>query len=259
MASALLRRGMIVGLIAGLLVFGVARVFGEPMVDRAIAFETAEAQARAAAERAAGHPVAAPEEELVSRANQAGPGLFTGTVVYGAAFGGLFALVFAAVHGRVGAANARTVTLLLAVGGFLAAFVVPDLKYPSNPPSVGLPETIGLRTGLYVAMLACSVGGLVGAVGIRQRLLRRHGAWNAGLLGAAFYVCFTAVVMLILPAVQEVPAGFDAVVLWRFRMASALMQLVLWATLGLGFGALAERVIEGRRGWRGGTAALRPR
>ncbi len=39
MMRVLLIRGMLVGVLAGLLSFGVARVLGEPPVDRAIAYE----------------------------------------------------------------------------------------------------------------------------------------------------------------------------------------------------------------------------
>ncbi len=256
MTRSLLIRGMMAGLIAGLLVFAAGRVFGEPQVDRALAFEAAMDEARAKAEVAAGHAAALPEPELVSRANQAGLGLFTGTVIYGAAFGGLFALVFAFAYGRVGPPDARLVSLLLAAGAFLAVFLVPDLKYPSNPPAVGLPETIGIRTELYFAMMACSIWALVAAVMIRQRLLPGLGVWSASLVAAGFYAGVMAVAMLLLPAVQEVPDGFDAVLLWRFRVASIAMQVVLWATLGLVFGALAKRVIVGRRGMQG-SARLR--
>jgi predicted cobalt transporter CbtA len=46
---------------------------------------------------------------------------------------------------------------------------------------------------------------------------------------------------LVLPGVNEVPRDFPAAVLWRFRLASLGTQAVLWATLGLVFGALTER------------------
>ncbi len=255
MATALLIRGLIAGLIAGLLVFAIGRFVGEPQVDRAIAFETAMDEAKAKAAVAAGHPAEELDVELVSRPHQAGWGLFTGTMVYSTAFGGLFALVFGFIYGRVGVADARLIALLLASGGFVAAFVVPDLKYPSNPPSVGEPDTIGIRTAMYFLMMACSIGGLVGAVAIRQNLAKRHGLWNATLIGAAFYVVFAAVVMVILPVVQEVPPGFDAVVLWRFRLATIAMQFVMWTTLGLLFGVLAEQALYGRTS---AATAIRP-
>ena len=245
MTRSLLIRGMIAGLVAGLLLFAVGRVLGEPQVERALVFETAMDEAHARAEAAAGHAPALPEPELVSRPNQAGLGLLTGTVVYGAAFGGLFALCFAFTHNRAGVADPRGHALLLAAAGFLAVFLVPDLKYPSNPPSVGQPDTIGARTALYFATMACSIAAMAAAVAIRQRLLEVRGTWTAALLAASFYAAAMATVMLILPAVQEVPDGFDAVVLWRFRLATIAMQFVMWCTLGLLFGAFAERVISG--------------
>jgi predicted cobalt transporter CbtA len=38
-----------------------------------------------------------------------------------------------------------------------------------------------------------------------------------------------------------VPEQFPAVVLWNFRIASIGAQLIMWATLGLLFGALSQR------------------
>ena len=48
MVGNLLLRGMLVGIFAGILAFGFAKIYGEPQVDRAIAFEeqTARPQAR---------------------------------------------------------------------------------------------------------------------------------------------------------------------------------------------------------------------
>lgn len=244
MTRSLLIRGMIAGLVAGLLLFAVGRTLGEPQVDRAIAYETAADEARAQADAAAGHAPALPEPELVSRSNQAGLGLLTGTVVYGTAFGGLFALVFAFARGRAGPSDPRGLALMLAAAGFLAVFLVPDLKYPSNPPSVGEPDTIGLRTALYFTMMACSVAAFAAAAALHHRLRPARGAWSAGLLAAAFCAACITTAMLVLPAVQEVPDGFDAVLLWRFRMATIAMQFTMWATLGLLFGALAERLLS---------------
>jgi hypothetical protein len=40
MAGTLLLRGMLIGIVAGLLCFSFLKIVGEPEVDRAIAFET---------------------------------------------------------------------------------------------------------------------------------------------------------------------------------------------------------------------------
>jgi predicted cobalt transporter CbtA len=249
MAAALLWRGMLAGVIAGLLCFSFLKVAGEPQVDRAIAFETqldkAKAHAEAQALIAKGLPAAKeePEPELVSRRVQAGIGLFTGVMVYNVAFGGLFALAFGLAYGRIGDFDPRTTAAVLAVFGVIAVYIVPNLKYPANPPSVGDPATIGARTALYFSMIAISLAAMIAAGMLRLRLLARHGPWNAFLLAAAAYLIVVVVGGLSLPRVNEVPAEFPAVVLWRFRIASLGAQLIMWTTIGLLFGALAERVL----------------
>lgn len=256
MVGTLLIRGMLAGLVAGLLVFSFSKVFGEPQVDRAIAFETAMEAAKAKQLAATGMPAMPPEPELVSRNVQASYGLFTGVVVYCAAFGGLFALVFAFVNGRMGNLSPRSVSALLAAGGLFAVYIVPTLKYPANPPSVGEPETIGYRTALFFLMMLISIAAMTGAVILRQRLAARHGPWFAALLAAACYIAVIAVVQLLLPVVDEVPDGFPAVVLWQFRMASLGMQFIMWTTVGLLFGWLTERALAGETGF---TSPRRPR
>jgi len=252
MVRTLLIRGMFVGLLAGFLVFGVGRIFGEPQVDRAIGFENALGEARARVAAAKGIHVDA-EPELVSRAVQAGLGLFTGVVVYCAAIGGLFALVFAAADRRVIDLGPRAVSALLAASGFIAVYVVPGLKYPANPPAVGLPDTLGLRTALYFIMLACSVAAMVGAAVLRQRLVSRQGGWNAALVAGGCYIIAMIVVAVVLPGVNEIPNGFPAEVLWQFRVASCGMQLIMWGTIGLAFGALTERAVTSERGFPAGA------
>jgi predicted cobalt transporter CbtA len=252
MVRTLLIRGMLVGIVSGLLAFGFGKVFGEPQVDRAVAFETAMDAAKAVADAAKGIPAAPPEPELVSRSVQAGIGLFTGVMVYGTALGGLFALVFAFAYGRVGELSPRAVSALLATAGFLAVYIVPNLKYPANPPSVGEAETIGMRTGLYFLMMMISIAAMVLAIMAQRRLTSRYDAWTATLIAAAGFVIAVAIAQSVLPAVDEVPEGFPAVLLWKFRMASLGMQIVLWTSLGLVFGWLTERAFAGSHRFPGG-------
>jgi hypothetical protein len=242
-------RGMLCGIVTGLLCFGFLKIVGEPQVERAIAFEAQldEAKARAEAQALIAKGLPAPKEEpepeLVSRQVQAGIGLFTGVMVYNVAFGGLFALAFGLAYGRMGDFDPRATAALLAVSGVVAVYIVPNLKYPANPPSVGDPATIGMRTALYFSMIAISLAAMIAAGMLRLRLLVHHGAWNAFLIAAGAYLIVVVVVGLALPPVNEVPAEFPAVVLWRFRIASAGAQLIMWPTIGLLFGAVAERAL----------------
>ncbi len=256
MVRTLLIRGMLVGVVAGLLTFVVAKLVGEPLVDRAIAFEEQMDLAKEAhvhgAQAADAHTTMAAQhdhgdEALVSRGVQSTIGLATGVIVYGAAVGGLFALVFAAVYGRIGAFGPRATAALLAGAAFLVIFLVPAIKYPPNPPAVGMAETIGLRTGLFFVMILCSLAAFAGALALGRRLVARLGTWNAVLLGGAFFIVVIAAIQLLLPAINEVPDGFPAAVLWRFRTTSIGMQVIMWTVIGLLFGALAERQLGRQR------------
>jgi len=256
MAGALLLRGMLIGIVSGLLCFSFLKIVGEPQVDRAIAFETqldeAKAHGQAQARVAKGLPAAKSESEpeLVSRQVQAGIGLFTGVMIYNLAFGGLFALAFALAYGRMGNCGPRTTAAVLAAVGLVAVYIVPNLKYPANPPSIGDPATIGMRTALYFSMIAISLAAMIAAGMLRLRLISRYGAWNAFLVAAAAYLIAVVAAYLALPAINEVPGQFPAVVLWQFRIASMGAQLIMWATIGLVFGAVIERTAMNRREWR---------
>jgi hypothetical protein len=222
---------MLAGVIAGILVFVFAYTFGEPLVDQAIAFE--EAAAQAAGETA--------EPELVSRATQAGLGLFTGVMTYAIAVGGLFALAFAFVHGRFSRLGARGTAAVIALAAFVAIVLVPAIKYPANPPAVGNPDTIGVRTEVFFLMIVVSVASLIAAVALARNLSARVGIWNAAIFAGAAYLVFIGLVQYLLPPINEVPENYSAMVLWRFRTASLGMHAILWAALGIVFGVLAEK------------------
>jgi Probable cobalt transporter subunit (CbtA) len=240
-------RGFFVGILAGLLAFGWARVFGEPPVNAAIGFEAAQDEAKAAAAVAAGAQALPEEEEIFSRTVQGGVGLLTGLVVVGAGLGSLFAVLFAFASGRLGNLGPGPTSALLAFLGLMSVYVVPALKYPANPPSVGEPDTIKLRTGLYFLMIAISLAATLGAAMLRRRLVPRYGAWNGSLLSVAAYLVVLGAVFLALPNINEVPASFPAATLWDFRLASLGIQTVLWGSLGIMFGYAGGAVLKDSR------------
>ncbi|MET9953674.1 CbtA family protein [Streptomyces sp. NPDC006339] len=228
---ALLVRGMLAGLCAGLVAFVFAYLVGEGPVEAAIAFE----------EAGAAHEMGG--EELVSRTVQSTAGLATGVLVFGVAVGGIAALAFCFALGRIGRFGARATSGLVALGAFLTLYLVPILKYPANPPAVGDPDTLDQRTALYFLMIALTVLLGIAAVLLGRHLGPRWGNWNASIAATAGFVAATAVAMVFLPAGDNVPKGFPATDLWEFRMASLGIQALLWATFGLLFGYLAERVV----------------
>jgi predicted cobalt transporter CbtA len=222
---------MLAGLIAGLLVFAFARWTGEPQIERAIAFETNLDRAKDVA----------PEPEIVSRRIQKSLGLLAGTIIYGTAVGGLFGLVFAFAYGRIGITEPRALSAVLAALGFIAVVLVPNLKYPANPPAVGNPDTIGVRTAAFFLLITLSVAATVLSIQIARSMAVRFGVWNSSLLGAGVFVVVMSIVLHLLPEIDEVPAGFPVTLMWRFRVASLEIQAVLWSAIGLLFGWFTER------------------
>ena len=191
-------------------------------------------------------------------------------ILFGAAMGTLFAVVYAVCLGRVGLLRPRTLSVLLAGGGLLAIYLVPFIKYPANPPSIGHADTIKERSGFYLLMVLASIVFLVLAVLLGKRLQSRFGNWNASLIAGGAFIVAIGIVMALLPQLGTLPAnvatygshatetplpltdakgtivfpGFPADDLYSFRLYSVSAQLILWSAIGLIFAPLAERLLR---------------
>nr|WP_145487355.1 MULTISPECIES: CbtA family protein [Streptomyces] len=270
MEKRLILRGVIAGAVAGLLAFVFARIFAEPQIAKAIDYESGRDAAQAVLDKAAGITAEAEGPDIFSRTIQANVGIGVGMVLFGVAMGALFAVAYAVCLGRVGKLRPRNLAMLVALGGFVGMYLVPFVKYPANPPAIGHPETIKDRGNLYLAMVVCSVVLLVAAVWLGKRLQPRFGNWNATLLAVGAYAVAIGIVMALLPSLGELSAnvreyghhatetplpltnskgtivypGFPADVLASFRFYSVAAQALLWATLGLVFAPMAERLLD---------------
>lgn len=269
MVAKLLGRGVLAGAVAGLLAYVFARIFAEPYIQRAIGYENGRDAAQAALDRAAGLPVESVDADLFSRSVQANIGLGVGMIAFGAAMGALFAVAYTICLGRVGRVRSRPLALLVAAGGFLGFYLVPFIKYPANPPSVGHAETIKARSGYYLIMVVASIVLLALCVWLGRWLTARFSAWTSSLLAGAIFVVAIGVVMAVLPQLGHLPVnrrdyglhstetpqplrdshgtivypGFPADVLFNFRLYSVGAQLLLWGTLGVVFAPLADRLL----------------
>ncbi|GGE71745.1 CbtA family protein [Sphingomonas prati] len=227
MTRHLLWRGMLAGLIGAFVAATFALLFAEPRIDAAIALEAAHAMPGMA------------EPELVSRATQKGFGLYTAMMLYGTALGGLLAILFAALHGRVGRTSPRGLALMLGLVAFLVIVLVPAIKYPPTPPAVGLHETVRMRTGAFFAMLTLSVAAATAAFMAYRRIATQQ-PLDRLLIAIGLYIAVVALLQLLLPKIDEVPADFPATLLWQFRLASIGTQGVFWLVTADLFGRLVE-------------------
>ncbi|MGB3486080.1 MAG: CbtA family protein [Mycobacterium sp.] len=260
MEKQIIWRGLLAGAVAGVLAFVFARIFAEPQIEQAIGYEEGVGAAHEALEAAAGQAAHSHGDEGgITRAIQMNIGLGMGLLLFSLAIGALFAVVFAVSYGRVGNISARMLSLYVAGGMLLSLYIVPSLKYPASPPALSLDETIQQRTLLYLLMVVLSAALLVGAVVLGRGWAAKFGAWNATLAAGAAYVVAVAVVMLILPSINETPGplvddagvivyeGFPADVLYEFRLYSLGTQVVLYATIGLLFAAMVSKLLDSKR------------
>jgi hypothetical protein len=276
-------RAALAGGIGGLLGLAFAEVFAEPVIDRAIDYENDRGDVQNALLVAAGQQPSPDGPDIFSRGLQGTLGIGAGMVLAGIALGLLFAVVYTLLQDRL-ALRPRVLALVVAGAGFLTLYVTPVLKYPSNPPAVGHEETIGDRSGLFLVVVLGSVVFLVIAALVAARVRARVGTWNAVLLGGLVYVVLSGILMALLPSLGELAAnvatygpaatetpqplrdaagpivfpGFDADALYDFRLYSFVAQLIMWAALGLVFGALAERVAGAGGGTGTGSASRAP-
>lgn len=269
MEKKIILRGVLWGGIGGLLSFVFARIFAEPIIQRAIDYEGARDEAQEYLDHPGGMPGMHEGPEIFSRSIQSNVGIGFGMIAFGVAMGALFAVVYCVVYGRLSSLPPATLALVVAGGMFLSMYLVPFLKYPANPPSIGHGDTIGVRTGLYLTMVVASVLSLILAVWLAKKLQPRFGGYSAAMLAGAAFIVVIGVVMLLLPSLGQlganvaeygkhatetpqplldqqgkiVIAGFSADDLYSFRLYSVVAQLILWATIGLGFAPMANNLL----------------
>ena len=269
MEKQLIGRGVLAGAAAGLVAFVFARIFAEPVIQKAIDYETARDLVQDKLDRLAGIAVPPAGPDIFSRTIQADVGIGAGLILFGAAMGALVAVAYIICLGRTGKVRPRPLALLVPLFGFIGLFAVPFAKYPANPPAIGHADTIRERGALYLVLVASSCLLLFLAVYFGQKLTVRYSTWTASVVMGLAYLVAIGVVMVFLPELghlhdnvveygrqaTETPLplkdahgtivfpGFPADVLAQFRFYSVTAQIILWGVIALVFAPLADRVV----------------
>ncbi|QKT06750.1 CbtA family protein [Gordonia sp. X0973] len=257
--------GLFAGLIAGIVSYVFARIFIEPQVGKAIAYEEGHGAAEEAMNAAMGHGGHDHGDvEVFTRSVQENIGAGVGTVVFGLAMGAFFAVAFVVLWAYIGrrwpSTDPRAVAGVLGLLGFVAAFGVPFFVYPANPPAVGDPDTIGARSGSFLTITLVSVIAMIIAVVVALHLRERLSGLGAAVVSGIGYLVVIGIAKALLPQFHEIPEplkndqgtivypGFPAEVVGLFRVYVVANQVVLWTVLTLVF-AVAISAIA-RRGAR---------
>jgi Probable cobalt transporter subunit (CbtA) len=202
-------RGALSGAIAGILGFAFARVFAEPVINKAIDYESGRDDILAALNKAAGRVVAPDGPEIFSRTIQSTIGIATGIIAFSAATGALVAVAYVVLHGRCNV-RPRNLVWLIAGFGFLGVYLLPFVKYPANPPAIGHTFTSVTRGHLYLTMVACSLILLGLAVYLARKLAPRFGVTGAVVISAVAFLVVYGVLIGLLPSLGNLPANVAA-------------------------------------------------
>ena len=210
--------GAFAGLIHGTVNFAIV----EPYLDQAIGIENQNLFA-------SGEEEDTPEfwvEYEGYRSWQKGGQILAG-VILGTSVGALFGIVFTLSRNALPGNNDVKKSLILAGIMWLTLYIIPFLKYPANPPTVGDGETVVLRAILYLSFIAISGFGAVGFYQLSKKLKN-----NKKLLALLGYGVFISAIFFAMPEnPDEVTAPMDLVN--EFRFMSVLGVTSFWASIGI--------------------------
>jgi predicted cobalt transporter CbtA len=168
------------------------------------------------------------------RSWQKGGEVLAGAIL-GTSIGALFGIVYALSKNSLPSRNNFGKTLILAGLMWFTLFVIPFLKYPANPPTVGDGETVVLRGILYLAFIAIS--GLT-AVGFYKIFKQLKG--QKRILAFVGYSIFISVIFLLMPEnPDKITAPMELVN--GFRVMAFLSSSVFWFALALILGAFWQK------------------
>jgi len=115
-------------------------------------------------------------------------------------------------------------------------FLIPFLKYPANPPTVGDPETVVLRSILYLSFIAISGFGALGFYKLYTKFENKK-----KIISLIGYGLFISVAFLVMPEnPDEITAPMNLVN--EFRMMSVLGVTSFWISVGVILGLFCNRL-----------------
>jgi predicted cobalt transporter CbtA len=220
---------LISGAIAGTIFGLINLVIVEPYLDRAIGIEVQNAID-------AGEKVNL-EEHNNYRFWQKGGEVAAGTTL-GMTFGSLLGIVF--VFGRriISGSNIKKALVLSGII-WLVLFMIPAIKYPANPPTVGDPDTINYRQSLFISFILISGFTALGLSVIYTKIKSKTSI-KFSTVSIIYSIVMIGVFIVIPPNPDVITAPTDLVN--GFRIMSMLTMTVFWIILGITFGLIWEKL-----------------
>ena len=156
-------------------------------------------------------------------------------VILGTSVGALFGLIFALSRNSLPGNNDVKKTLVLAGIMWFTLYLIPFLKYPANPPTVGDSETVVLRAILYLSFILISGLGAFGFYKLSTKFQNKKKI--VSLIGYGIFI--TAVFFVMPENPDEITAPMELVN--EFRFMSILGVTSFWISVGILLGLFWNR------------------
>lgn len=156
-------------------------------------------------------------------------------MILGTSVGALFGIVFALSRNSLPGNHDIKKTLVLSGIMWFTMYLIPLLKYPANPPTVGEGETVVLREILYLSFIAISGFGALGFYKLSKQFQNKKKF--VALIG---YGVFISAIFFVMPEnPDKITAPMSLVN--EFRIMSMLGITSFWASIGIFLGFFWNR------------------
>ena len=220
---------LVSGFTAGIIHGAVNLVIVEPYLDQAISIENQSLFVTGLAEDT---PQFWAEYSSYRDWQKSGQILAGG--ILGMSIGALFGIVFAYSRNALPKGHTVKKTFVLAAIMWFTIFLIPFLKYPANPPTVGEAETVVLRSVFYLTFIAISGFSAVGFFILYKKLENKK---YLAFVGYAVFI--TTVFFIMPPSPDEVTAPMDLVN--GFRTMSVMAVTTFWIAEAIILGLLWQK------------------
>ena len=148
-------------------------------------------------------------------------------VILGISMGSLFGIIFALSRNSLPGNNDIKKSIVLAGVMWLSLYMIPFLKYPANPPTVGDGETVVLRAILYLSFITISGIGVIVFYKLSKKFTNRK-----KLISLVGYGIFITSIFIFMPEnPDEITAPMNLVN--EFRLMSILGVSSFWISIGV--------------------------
>ena len=210
--------GALAGLVHGTVNFAIV----EPYLDQAIGLENESLFASGEAEDTLEFWAEYESYRIWQKSGQVLAG-----IILGVAMGSLFGIVFGLSRNSLPGKNDVSKSVFLSILMWFTLYLIPFLKYPSNPPTVGDGETVVLRAILYVSFIIISGVGVIVFYKLSKKL---NG--NKKYLAIVGYAGLMTIAFIAMPDnPDEITAPMNLVN--EFRSVSVLGVSSFWGSVGI--------------------------